>query len=163
MKKLLITLLLISGSAHADMERLFGYTQYPQEWCLAQNIYFEARGSSYADQVAVADVVLNRVESNRYPNDVCSVVQQGKQYSNGMMKKNQCQFSWWCDGKSDWPKDEDAWFNAQAIAWNMLHHDAFKGITEGALNYHADYVKPKWASKLQLVGQIGAHIFYRVK
>lgn len=158
MKKLLLALLL-SGSAQADM--LFTAETHPQEWCLAQNVYFEARGSSFADQVAVADVVLNRVDSARYPDTVCDVVQQAKMAKNGLPKRNQCQFSWYCDGKSDWPTNKDAWANAQYIAYSMIHNDAFIGLTEGALNYHADYVAPKWAKKLKLVGQIGSHIYYR--
>ena len=111
--------------------------------------------------MAVADVVMNRVKHTYYPNTICGVVQQGKQHASGQMVRNKCQFSWYCDGKSDWPVDMDAWVEAQQIAYNMMiHHDA-RGITEGSTHYHATYVKPEWARDFALVGRIGEHIFYR--
>lgn len=135
--------------------------KHEESHCLAQNIYFEARGSNFADKVAVADVVINRTRDRRYPSTVCDVVRQGKQDSNGNMIRNACQFSWYCDGKSDETPNEDAWEEAILIAWNMLEHNRYRGLTEGATHYHATYVNPQWASSLQLVGRIGAHIFYR--
>ena len=165
MKKFILALamLMAASSASANMNVLFSHENEPQAWCLAQNIYYEARGSSLADQAAVADVVLNRVSDNRYPNTICEVVQQGKQHANGQMKRNQCQFSWYCDGKSDYPTNQEAWSKAQQTAYMMIYYQDFRGITEGATHYHADYVKPKWARGLQLVGRIGEHIFYRWK
>ena len=77
------------------------------------------------------------------------------------MRRNKCQFSWYCDGKHDRPQDQDRWVEAQGIAWNMVEEGKYRGITEGATHYHATYVNPRWASTLQLVGSIGAHIFYR--
>lgn len=130
--------------------------KHPEHYCLALNIYYEARGSNLADKAAVADVVLNRVKDTRYPNTICDVVQDG--YKKG---RRDCQFSWYCDGKSDTPQDKDRWFEAQMISWGMLEFDKFRGITEGATHYHATYVSPRWAKSLQLVGRIGAHIFYR--
>lgn len=111
------------------------------------NVYWEARDQSLAGQVAVAQVTINRVLSTFYPNDVCSVVHE------------QDQFSWYWDGKSDVPKEERAWDIAQAVAMGVLAgsgHSDLKGVT----HYHAIYVKPYWASKLQMVAQIGDHIFY---
>ena len=145
----------------ARAQELFSKDQYPQVYCLAQNIYYEARGSNLADRAAVADVVMNRVEDTRYPNTVCEVVKQGKQDRNRNMVRNMCQFSWYCDGKSDIPRDVDLWADAQMLAWNVLYFDKYDGITEGATHYHATYVSPKWAKDMQLVGRIGAHIFYR--
>jgi N-acetylmuramoyl-L-alanine amidase len=139
-----------------ELEKLF-----PQVQCMALNVYYEARGSNLADQAAVADVVMNRVNDTRYPDTVCSVVKQGLKDSNGNMRRNKCQFSWYCDGKADNPQDEDRWVEAQSIAWNMVEENKYRGITEGATHYHATYVNPRWASTLQLVGRIGAHIFYR--
>ena len=139
-----------------ELEKLF-----PQVQCMALNIYYEARGSNLADQAAVADVVMNRVQDTRYPNTICEVVKQGLQNSDGSMKRNKCQFSWYCDGKHDRPQDEDRWVEAQGIAWNMVEENKFRGITEGSTHYHATYVEPRWAKTLQLVGRIGAHIFYR--
>lgn len=139
-----------------ELEKLF-----PQVQCMALNVYYEARGSNLADKVAVADVVLNRVKDTRYPNTICEVVKQGMQDSNGNMRRNKCQFSWYCDGKHDRPQDQDRWVEAQGIAWNMVEEGKYRGITEGATHYHATYVNPRWAKTLQLVGSIGAHIFYR--
>ena len=149
----------MSGSASAqnfELEKLF-----PQVQCMALNVYYEARGSNLADKAAVADVVLNRVNDTRYPDTVCGVVKQGLQDANGNMLRNKCQFSWYCDGKHDRPQDEDRWVEAQSIAWNMVEENKYRGITEGSTHYHATYVNPRWAKTLQLVGRIGAHIFYR--
>jgi len=154
-----VMLLFVSGPASAqnfELEKLF-----PQVQCMALNIYYEARGSNLADQAAVADVVMNRVNDTRYPNTVCEVVKQGLQDANGNMRRNKCQFSWYCDGKHDRPQDQDRWVEAQGIAWNMVEENKFRGITEGSTHYHATYVEPRWAKTLQLVGRIGAHIFYR--
>ena len=161
MKTFLITLLMIVMSSTVQARGLFSAENEPEAWCLAQNVYYEARGSNRADRIAVADVVLNRVKDTRYPNTICEVVRQGKQYANGQMVRHRCQFSWYCDGKSDWPKDLDAWVDAQQIAYMMIVHGDGRGLTEGSTHYHADYVKPKWARDLQLVGRIGVHIFYR--
>mgnify|MGYP000214399625 FL=1 len=154
-----VMLLFVSGPASAqnfELEKLF-----PQVECMALNIYYEARGSNLADKAAVADVVLNRVNDTRYPNTVCEVVKQGLQDANGNMRRNKCQFSWYCDGKADNPQNQDLYVEAQSIAWNMVEESKYRGITEGATHYHATYVNPRWASTLQLVGRIGAHIFYR--
>lgn len=145
-----------ASAQNFELEKLF-----PQVQCMALNVYYEARGSNLADQAAVADVVLNRVNDSRYPDTVCGVVKQGMKDANGNMRRNKCQFSWYCDGKHDRPQDGDRWAEAQSIAWNMVEDNKFRGITEGATHYHATYVEPQWASTLQLVGRIGAHIFYR--
>ena len=154
-----VMLLFVSGSASAqnfELEKLF-----PQVQCMALNVYYEARGSNLADKAAVADVVLNRVNDTRYPDTVCDVVKQGLQDANGNMLRNKSQFSWYCDGKHDRPQDEDRWVEAQSIAWNIVEENKYRGITEGSTHYHATYVNPRWAKTLQLVGRIGAHIFYR--
>jgi len=117
--------------------------------CLQMNIYFEARSSNLADQAAVADVVLNRVVSNNYPNSICEVVWQRKQ------------FSWTHDGKSDRMTDRDAAESAYLLAHQMLYDGRFRGISQGADHYHADYVKAYWAKSLNLIGTIGRHIYYR--
>ena len=128
--------------------------------CLTQNIYFESRGSNLADKASVADVVLNRVKHTSYPNTVCGVVRQAKLW-NGNPIKNKCQFSWYCDGKSDKMKDKDAYEEAKLIAYSILVEGKYKGISEGSTHYHANYVEPYWAKSFQLVGTIGKHIFYR--
>ena len=157
----LIMLMSIVGANAGQAKGLFTAEDKPQMWCLAQNIYYEARSSNRADRMAVADVVLNRVKDTRYPNSICRVVQQGKKYADGRMVRNMCQFSWYCDGKSDWPTDMDSWVEAQQIAYNIIVHNDARGITEGATHYHAKYVDPSWARHFQLIGRIGEHIFYR--
>ena len=153
-------MLILANVANAN-EDVITQDKYPEHYCLALNIYYEARGSNLADKAAVSDVVLNRVNDTRYPNTICEVVKQGKQHPSGQMVRNACQFSWYCDGKSDVPLDKDRWFEAQMIAWGFLEYDKYRGITEGATHYHATYVSPRWAKDLQMVGRIGAHIFYR--
>ena len=171
MIKLITSLVLIIGlstTTRADSQTFaFDQEQFPQVHCLALNIYYEARGSNFADQVGVADVVLNRVNDRRYPDTVCEVVQQGKKKPSWkdetvmVMVRNACQFSWYCDGKADDPHQGDAWVNAQTVAWRIMQFGEFRGITEGATHYHATYVDPNWAGSLQMVGTIGKHIFYR--
>ena len=70
---------------------------------------------------------------------------------------------WWCDGKKDHPNNEDRWVEAQTIAWSIIKWDKYRGLTEGATHYHATYVRPAWRKDrgMQLIGRIGAHIFYR--
>lgn len=130
--------------------------------CLALNIYHEARGENAEAQMAVAHVTLNRVASPHFPNSICGVVKQGRRDSSGALIRHRCQFSWFCDGRSDKPKNLKAWNRAQrlaktAIAWHNIGED----FSQGALFYHADYVKPYWADKFEKVVTIGAHIFYR--
>jgi len=154
-------MLFVANVAQAQTTNLYTEEDYPQAYCMALNIYYEARGSNLADRAATADVVMNRVNDSRYPNTICEVVKQGRQHPSGAMMRNKCQFSWYCDGKHDRPQNEDLWIDAQMLAYQVVHEDKYRGITEGATHYHATYVKPRWASSLQLVGRIGAHIFYR--
>ena len=167
MKKLIMAAMLffaVTPVTSASAETTFaGYDQesFPETYCMALNIYYEARGSSMADQIGVSDVVLNRVRDIRYPDNVCEVVMQGRQDSNGNMIRNACQFSWYCDGKADTPQDQDAWISAQTLAWRIMKFEEFRGITEGATHYHAHYVNPRWARDLTLTGSIGVHKFYR--
>ena len=136
--------------------------------CLALNVYHEARSESLAGQYAVADVTLNRVESKRYPSTICGVVKQavmsewGVQRGLFIPKKNMCQFSWYCDGQSDAPIEQYAWLRAKDVAENILSYRKFRGLTEGASHYHANYVSPEWnmSRKMTLIGRIGDHIFY---
>ena len=141
--------------------RGFNAEMFPQVHCMALNVYYEARGSNIADMYGVADVVLNRVEDDRYPDTICDVVRDG--YRPG---RRDCQFSWYCDGKSDIPRDEESWAKAQSIAWFIVKLGQFRGITEGSTHYHAHYVNPRWNRStrhfsIDRVGRIGDHIFYR--
>lgn len=131
--------------------------------CLALNIYYEARNDSYAGKYSVADVVLNRIQHTRYPDTICEVVMEAKMSENWTPIKNQCQFSWYCDGKPDTPTNEIAWKESEGIARNILTSGKFRGITEGSTHYHALYVTPKWIGDVGMhaVGVIGLHSFYR--
>jgi spore germination cell wall hydrolase CwlJ-like protein len=122
--------------------------------CLALNIYFEARGEPETGQIAVGHVVMNRVSSKRFPGTVCDVVQQG-----GELRRYQCQFSWWCDGRSDTPGNKRLWEKSAELALNV-YWGRSADPTEGALWYHADYVKPYWRTKFERGPKIGRHIFY---
>lgn len=132
--------------------------------CMAKNIYFEAGNQPLAGKVAVAHVVLNRMEHSAYPKDICGVIYQAKWRENwkGNMVpiRNQCQFSWFCDGKSDEPLDTDTFFESYLIAQDVLM-GKYPDITEGATHYHSLYVDPYWADSLNETVQITDHIFYK--
>ncbi|MEM7225469.1 MAG: cell wall hydrolase [Pseudomonadota bacterium] len=125
-----------------------------QAACLALNIYHEARGEPDRGKLAVGHVVLNRVRDKRFPNEICAVIKDG-----GELPHNRCQFSWWCDGRSDKPADQIAWADSQAMAAKILS-GAAKDPTGGALWYHADHVAPQWRERLVAGPQIGRHQFY---
>lgn len=133
--------------------------------CLALNAYFEARNQDIRGQIAVSQVVMNRVESEYYPDRVCDVVYQGPtrpKWSNpdeDIPVRHRCQFSWYCDGKSDEPKDELAWAQAINVAW-AVYNERVDDQVDGALWYHAYYVTPAWASQKSETAIIGDHIFY---
>ena len=118
---------------------------------------------SWADGMAVSDVVMNRVKDSRYPDTICEVVKQAKLDSTGFPKRHKCQFSWFCDGKADVPTNAEAWERSRKLARDIYLHKAYIGITEGATHYHANYVKPKWRLSLDRTTRIGSHIFYRQK
>ena len=123
--------------------------------CLALNIYFEARGESEVGQHAVGHVVMNRVSNPRFPDSVCDVVHQG-----GEHPFFRCQFSWWCDGRSDKPNKKTAWDISVKIAREIYSGES-TDPTNGALWYHADYVSPYWKDSFVQGPKIGQHIFYQ--
>jgi spore germination cell wall hydrolase CwlJ-like protein len=126
-----------------------------EENCLARAVYFEARSESVLGQMAVAKVVLNRVKSPKYPNTICGVVYQGSH------RRNSCQFSFACDGQADEVRQPAAWAQAKAVAKRAIDGDPGTAAKlRGALHYHADYVKPKWAKSMRKAIRIGTHIFY---
>ena len=127
--------------------------------CLALNVYFEARSENMASQLAVSLVVMNRVEDHRFPNTVCGVVKQGLTYKNDKVVLGKCHFSWYCDGKSDRPKERRNWELAKEIAETLLLFN-LEDITKGATHYHAKEVLPHWARQLKIKTIIGNHIFY---
>ena len=131
--------------------------------CLALNIYHEAKNQSFIGQVAVAQVVMNRVADSRFPDTVCEVVKEAVTYK-GTNKPvlHKCQFSWYCDGKKDEPNFEsNTWSLALEHASIMLTNTIVLDVTEGATHYHATYVRPAWAKTKKRTTRIDRHIFYR--
>jgi spore germination cell wall hydrolase CwlJ-like protein len=129
-----------------------------QQKCLAEAIYFEARGEPLKGQQAVAQVVINRLKNPAYPKTVCGVVYQNKN------KRNRCQFSFACDGIRDVVARGESWDTAQKIAGDMLNSRVAPLPDVGAAtHYHATYVRPRWARKMNKVEKIGHHIFYRTR
>ena len=130
--------------------------------CLTLAIYHEAKNQSMLGQIAVGQVVLNRVKSKYFPNNVCDVVKQGQTYKNGKMVLHKCQFSFWCDGKKDEvdPSNKQ-WIIASDYADIVLSGNIVFDITEGAEFYHAYYVRPAWLKEKKRTVRIDSHIFYR--
>ena len=126
-------------------------------WCLATAIYFEARGESYRGQVAVAQVVQNRVRDRRYPETICGVVFQNQN------RRNSCQFSFACDGIPEVINDKSSWAQAQDIAKRFADGELYLTEVGKATHYHATYVRPAWAPRMVKLTQIGLHVFYEFK
>jgi|SRR5690554_812692 spore germination cell wall hydrolase CwlJ-like protein len=126
-------------------------------WCLSTAIYFEARGESYRGQVAVAQVVLNRVKDHRYPDTICGVVFQNQN------RRNSCQFSFACDGIPETITDRKSWEQAEDIASRFTDGQLYLTEVADATHYHATYVRPAWAPRMNKVTQIGLHVFYKFK
>lgn len=122
--------------------------------CLTEGIYFEARGEGVVGQLAVAEVILNRVVSGRYPSNICGVVFQGQ-------ASKRCQFSFACNGDMKKRREPVAWRKAQRIAHYVLAGKVRNSIVGPATFYHATYVSPYWAQSMVEVVKVGQHIFYR--
>jgi len=136
--------------------------------CLADNIYHEARGQGTAGWLAVANVTINRVKDSRYPNTVCEVVKQGphrpswKGTGEMIPVRHRCQFSWYCDGRSDDIGNNTLYSLIYDLSYNIVYGNIdFIDITDGATHYHADYVMPDWARTKTKTVEIEDHIFYR--
>jgi spore germination cell wall hydrolase CwlJ-like protein len=131
--------------------------------CLAEGMYFEARGEPWRGQLAVGRVILNRVSSKHYPDSICDVV-----YQNSHLH-NRCQFSFACDGKADVIRNAKVWYSVRGYAaWLLANRPNEREVSEyrvlaslqTATHYHADYVQPHWAKHFELTARIGRHIFY---
>jgi spore germination cell wall hydrolase CwlJ-like protein len=123
--------------------------------CLAEALYFEARGESVKGVFAVGEVILNRVDSSEFPNDVCGVIHQGTG------KLYQCQFTYSCDGRKEVINEPAAWKRVGKIADLLLRGSAPRDLTEGATFYHTKAVSPRWAKVFTRTASIGYHYFYR--
>lgn len=129
----------------------------PEQKCLAEAIYFEARGESLEGQAAVAQVILNRVRNPTYPKSICGVVYQNKSWFN------RCQFSFACDGVADRITEPRHYKTAQDIAMAVTAGKIFLPEVGSSTHYYAQYVSPGWARAMKRMTKIGLHIFYRTK
>ena len=168
MKELITAGLLFMSSPVQAADNNIVWNDNEHVKCLALNMYHEARDQGTAGKLAVSAVVINRVSDSRFPNTICEVIKQGptrKSWRDPSVSypiKNRCQFSWYCDGKSDEVRDKKTYQKILDFARLIMHNDIqFVDITDGATHYHADYVKPDWADTKTRTTEIGDHIFYR--
>lgn len=148
-----------------DIQKTIHNTPYSLEndyHCLASNIYWESRNQSLGGKLAVGQVVLNRVDNKRFPDTICKVVKQTKFYPSGKINLHDCQFSWYCDGKSDIPLENelDIYEESFILATKLLEKRPID-FTEGSTHYHNDKVYPYWADSLERTTRIDNHIFYK--
>lgn len=130
-------------------------TKGDDEWaCLAEALYFEARGESVKGQFAVAEVILNRVDSPKFPDTVCGVINQGTG------RKFACQFTYTCDGHKEVINEPRAFKRVGKVA-NLMVGGAPRELTDGATYYHTRAVNPRWSRKFTRTTSIGQHHFYR--
>ena len=128
---------------------------WAEQNCLAQAMYYEARGDGQRGEEAVAEVIFNRMRDGNYPGTICGVVYEGARSGHG------CQFSFACDGAEHVRKEPGAWAEARRLASQIL--DGYRPLgdqTGGATSYHADYVEPGWTDMVETT-QIGNHKFFR--
>lgn len=126
-----------------------------EDWkCLSEALYFEARGETVKGQFAVAEVILNRVRSARFPDSVCGVIRQGTG------KRYQCQFTYTCDGHKEVISEPGAYSRVAKVARAILDGKV-PALTDGATHYHTTAVNPRWSRKYTRTAKIGVHIFYR--
>jgi spore germination cell wall hydrolase CwlJ-like protein len=121
--------------------------------CLARTIYWEARGESDASMEAIADVVVNRLGHEGFPDTICEVVKQGHE-------RGACQFSWWCDGRPDDAKEDEVYAIAKEIARKALNRQ-LQDRTAGALYFHQRSVTPSWSAKYVKTAEVGKFVFYK--
>jgi spore germination cell wall hydrolase CwlJ-like protein len=128
--------------------------------CLAEALYFEARSESFIAQLAVGNVIYNRVKSSKFPNTFCDVVRQSNKTKKGKLIKNKCQFSYYCDGKKETIYDVEAYKKAVSISHLVMEGVVIEHIRD-ALYYHASYVRPYWSKNKKYLGKVGLHNFYK--
>ena len=158
-KKSLKARIVLNRGDHAWALRPLPASQFSRKArkCLAEGIYFEARGESKHGQKAVAQVIVNRVKNPTFPTSICGVV-----YHNKHMR-NRCQFSFACDGIRDRVRSKKAWRVAKTIADDVIDGKVWLKEVGSASHYHADYVRPRWARAMKKMSKIGKHIFFRTK
>jgi spore germination cell wall hydrolase CwlJ-like protein len=135
-------------------------------FCMAQNIYHEARGEELAGQIAVAHVTLNRVRHESYPNTICEVVYDGRYYTNWkgneMPIRYECQFTWWCDGRSDTAHDKEAWEESLKIAILVMARVELDPTNGATHYYNPEKASPSWRLKFPVTAYIGDHTFCKL-
>lgn len=122
--------------------------------CMSEAIYYEARSETRSGQVAVAEVIQNRVKNKHFPNSVCGVVYEGSERSTG------CQFTFTCDGSMDVAPKGKGWDRSVDVA-NLVMSSGYTPLTHWATHYHTTEVNPKWSSTMRMTRQVGNHVFYR--
>ncbi len=140
-----------SNAFLANMPAAQGNAQWR---CLSEALYFEARGETTEGLFAVGEVILNRVDSNNYPNSLCAVINQGTG------RKYACQFTYTCDGRPEVINEKAAWSRVGKVA-RLLMDGLPRDLTKGATHYHTTAVSPSWARRYPKVAQYGVHLFYR--
>ena len=145
-----LLLLLLINPAKAD-----------ERTCLVEAVYFEARSETFIGKLAVANVILERMYNKSFPNTICGVVKQGM-YWEGKPLRNKCQFSYWCDGKTESMNNSKALEDVVKAVQFTLDGVMLRN-TLGATHYHAVYVSPSWAvsKEFVLMDTVGEHIFYK--
>ena len=133
-----------------------------QESCLAEAIYFEARGEPLLGRIAVGVVILNRVKEKQFPNTICGVVHAGHYNDKNVPLRNRCAFSYWCDGKPEIVSDLTAWTDAVVLTRLILHGITVRSILS-ANHYHSIFVNPKWSQNVKELMIIGNHKFFKLK
>lgn len=145
--------LAVSGPAHAGEPPLDGTRPLTDPLvCLARTIYFEARGQSDRELAAVGHVVLNRARHSDFPDDICAVIRDGGESAP-------CQFSWWCDGRSDVAHNRSEYDRAVKVARGILSGD-IADPTNGANMFHNRSASPAWVDSAEARGRIGRQYFY---
>ena len=163
-KRLVLVLALLPLKSYADESySLETYSLTKKNFdCMVLNSYFEARNQSKNGLMSVTHTVLNRIFSTKYPNTACEVIEQAKRSSNGAIIRHRCQFSWFCDGLSDKPRDQYAYDHAIVTTRRALELWEYGyDITLGSTHYHAKTVTPYWSKSLEYRTTIDGHHFYR--
>ena len=175
-----LTLLSVTNSVVGEQK-----VDFKEIYCLAANSYFEARGEPFDGKIAVAQVAINRVKSNKYPNSICKVITEGPIKESWKTRKDptlpeeerkyypmrdRCQFSWYCDGSSDkipmksksgkWNKTIEMMWRDSVYAALLVHTNKTKNLVGKSTHYYAyNKVTPRWASHMKEHAKIGGHRF----
>ncbi|QEA39554.1 cell wall hydrolase [Pistricoccus aurantiacus] len=121
--------------------------------CMARSLYWETKGQNAATMEAVANVMMNRLSSDEFPDTICEVVKQGGE-------QGACQFSWWCDGRADEVKEEDSYLIVKEVTRKALNQQ-LEDRTDGALFFHQRSISPRWASAFLRTAEVGKLLFYK--